>query len=288
MAEKTLHIAWTVDDGPTPYTNAMIKVFTSKKIPATWYIQRNKLTNSQIPTYLNLQNAKGHEIAIHGIHAKRDHLSWFPSKKKPSYASINEALDDLEEFHKELKDAGLKTKFIRVPYGLMTELSHLMSKRGRTWENNAAMQKDVRGVISATNSDKSEAVQQTMRDLRTLKTTIEKLGLHLWGGASSDSISAQSWEAESAAKLSATDQNRGAQQRTDDVPRRQIDMMKLQIPRRPSKSGSFVILCHDTSAKDAKEVLDDIVEMERVAKETGTKIKYYTMSSLFAQLTSSQ
>ncbi|HYY29116.1 MAG TPA: hypothetical protein VE860_14280 [Chthoniobacterales bacterium] len=42
----TLHLAWTVDDGPSPYEDEMAGVFASageKPIPVTWYIQLDKL-----------------------------------------------------------------------------------------------------------------------------------------------------------------------------------------------------------------------------------------------------
>ena len=68
--------------------------------------------------------------------------------------------------------------------------------------------------------------------------------------------------------------------RTDDVPKRQISMIQ-KLDSRPNKTGSFVILCHDTSNEDASEVQNDIKAIEDAATKTNTKIVYHTMSSLY-------
>ena len=57
-----LHLAWTLDDGPTSATPRMIQNFGPGK-PATWFVQysRLNLTPSFLDTYRGLI-AQGHEV----------------------------------------------------------------------------------------------------------------------------------------------------------------------------------------------------------------------------------
>ncbi len=268
--KQTLHIAWTVDDGPTKHTNDMVDVFKERGIPATWYIQRNNLTKPWLPIYQKLQNAHGHEVAIHGIHQKKDHLSWFPSSKLPSFESMDSALEDLGEFYNELKTAGLRVKFIRLPYGLFTEINQRLVMAGAK----TGVADKARDIIKGQAGD-TGPTQTVAKEFKSLQAEIKKLGLHLWGGASTDKVSVQSWEAESAGVGTG---------RTDNMPQIPKKMMEVSLPKRPSKTGSLVILCHDTSQADVKEVKRDIAEMEAVAKATNTTIKYHTMSSMYKQV----
>jgi hypothetical protein len=63
--------------------------------------------------------------------------------------------------------------------------------------------------------------------------------------------------------------------------------MRDVLDRKPSKTGSFVILCHDTTAKDANEVASDIKDIEDAAKKYDTKVVYHTMSSLYQTIVKS-
>jgi len=279
--KPTLHLAWTVDDGPTRHTKNMMQVFAARNILVTWYIQRNRLTKQFIQQYLSLQNKHQHEIAIHGIHKKDDHLSWFPTRWKPkrkpnakiSYSKLSTALHDLEEFQKELHRSGLKTKFVRLPYGLGTELRHSLQKPpGQEGLRKAAATAAIKKIVAG----RATPASKTATDFHTLEATLKKLRLHLWGGKAHGGVSAVSWQAESAGPRTG---------RTDNVPEKQITMMRKEIPRSASKAGSCVILCHDTSSRDVKEVERDIKAIEHVAKETSTLLRYHTMSSLYKQVT---
>ncbi len=57
-AKHKLHIAWTVDDGPSlNVTDKMIQAFNTageKPIPATWFIQWHKLDGVYLNKYKKL------------------------------------------------------------------------------------------------------------------------------------------------------------------------------------------------------------------------------------------
>jgi peptidoglycan/xylan/chitin deacetylase (PgdA/CDA1 family) len=284
---KTLHIAWTVDDGPTNFTQPMIDVFEGpvrashgrttreiRDIPATWYIQRNRITETNIRTYQQLQNRDGHEIAIHGIHPGRDHLSWFNSSRRPSYENISDAISDLRSFHRFLTERDLRVKFIRLPYGLLTELVQRLGTLGTEGEAANSLARQIvrdRDTVPGT-----PAGRRVAGELNTLMLAVRDLGLHLWGGSANDRPMVQSWEAETAGAGTG---------RADNVPGLQIEMMRSVLERRTSQSGSFVILCHDTTQADVDEVRSDIGAMESAAIEHATTIRYHTMSSLFRHVT---
>jgi hypothetical protein len=193
-ATKTLHIAWTVDDGPTPHTPAMIKNFNAPNRPATWYIVRDRLNASNIAMYRDLQ-AAGHEIAIHGLHATQNHLSWFPgtAQTKPSYDDMCNALQDLVDFHGYLVKNGINIKFVRVPYGLQTELIYNLKNAGMSDAKAKDANKIIDGKVQASDSNMYHIVNN---NFKSLKSTLSSLNLQLWGGSSSGGISRQSWEAE--------------------------------------------------------------------------------------------
>ncbi|MDY6991164.1 MAG: hypothetical protein SVR94_00970 [Pseudomonadota bacterium] len=241
--------------------------------PATWYIVRDELTTNSLGIIRKLQD-EGHEIAIHGLHETKNHLSWLPSHKKPSYSSVNEALVDLKNFRDFLASKGITVKFVRLPYGLLTEVVHNLEKLGLTQDTGKTARKIISGQISPQGETVASKVAKNFADL---KTEIQQLGLHLWGGSKNGSISVQSWEAESAGV------NTG---RTDTVPQQQINAMeRLSRGQGGRTSYSYVILCHDNSASDVSEVQMDIKRMEQEAKKRHIEVIYHTMSSLYQQVT---
>lgn len=136
-----LHIAWTVDDGPTPNTDKMLSVFNDtlkEPIPATWFIQFDYLTQkNRLAFYKNLQDKKKHEIAIHGVSTVVNHIHWFPSSKFQSFPSVDEALEGIAIFNKYLSDNGIQARFVRAPTGLHSELSSYLNKlkvEGNTYQ----------------------------------------------------------------------------------------------------------------------------------------------------------
>jgi len=226
--------------------------------PATWFIVRDRLTSEKTGFYKMLQN-EGHEIAIHGLHKKNNHLSWLPSASLDSYENLDAALRDLEKFHLELQNQGLQVKFVRLPYGLFTELVHSLKVKGMNKNRLTA----ARNIIKARTATTGTAPEnQVAREFSLLQNKLKDLGLILWGGRKDGGISANSWQYESASH-------------------------KTQIHniRKKNKDDSMVILCHDTSGGDVLEVRKDLLNMESIAEEAGVDIKYHTMSNLYKKIT---
>lgn len=270
--QKTWHVAWTVDDGPTPHTLGMADNFPGKSRPATWYIVRDRLTKSHMCFYRRLQD-QGHEIAIHGLHPTQNHLSWFPgkpsNKKYGTYQNFSAAMDDLESFYEYLMENGFFVNFVRAPYGLNTEILWALKRGG---QDKAAL-KDAHNVIKGRVSVSDHpAMHKVAANLRTLKDKLKSLDLHLWGGDPGGNIYNKSWEFESAAA------NKG---RTDSLTASNIRDKLTEIGKRANKMASDVILCHDITKEDVIHVKEDIMEMEKQTNNDNTKLVYHTMTQLY-------
>ncbi|VAW68869.1 hypothetical protein MNBD_GAMMA10-1179 [hydrothermal vent metagenome] len=277
LKQNTLHVAWTVDDGPTQFTQQMRKNFQLKgqNRPATWFIVRDRLTSEKTGFYKMLQN-EGHEIAIHGLHKKNNHLSWLPSASLDSYENLDAALRDLEKFHLELQNQGLQVKFVRLPYGLFTELVHSLKVKGMNKNRLTA----ARNIIKARTATTGTAPEnQVAREFSLLQNKLKDLGLILWGGRKDGGISANSWQYESASHKTQRGKN------DFDVIKNSNIYNKIHNIRKKNKDDSMVILCHDTSGGDVLEVRKDLLNMESIAEEAGVDIKYHTMSNLYKKIT---
>ena len=285
-SKKVVRVAWTMDDGPTAVTGDMRKALGN--IPATWYIMRNQIEAAADPTakLAELKTAQdgGSEIAIHGLHKTKSHLAWFPSKSRESYPSIDAALTDLEAFYAQLTGAGIRVRFVRLPYGEVTEVTHLLATLGMADEK-------LRGEV-ARMIIRGEDVSKHGNIATSAKAEWEKftaklavLGLHNWGGAGADKpeISVQSWEAESSG-TGLTDNvtaSHGGKVKANEQGKfeRLVDSVKEGEPR------SLVVLAHDTDPKRDKanitEVKHDIERMNSYASSKQVRVEYYTMSELF-------
>lgn len=172
MPTLHLHLAWTVDDGPSPYEKEMISVFASagaKPIPATWYIQYDRLlaTPGALEMYKNLVSSSGHEIALHGVSATANHIKWFPSADKdPAYPTVSEAIEGIREFKNYLSERGIPVKFVRAPTGLVSELASYLRKldyKGvsqKELEETDKRLKELEEKVAATEADLSKAAGQ--------------------------------------------------------------------------------------------------------------------------------
>lgn len=115
---------------------------------ATWYVVYSNILNDK-EGYLKALKARqdaGGEIAIHSPHPKIDHMNWFPATRKGTekgersktedakgghyrYNSVEDTMKDLTAFQKLLTGYGIKTKFVRLPGGLVSELAEYRSAR---------------------------------------------------------------------------------------------------------------------------------------------------------------
>lgn len=274
---RIIHVAWTMDDGPTPATPQMKATIADR--PTTWFIMRNQLgTGTDETRNLNdlkdLQ-AKGHEIAIHSSHPTQAHVAWFPVEVAPAvpkaYATVAEAMAHLTEFVKLLKDNGIQPKFVRMPGGEITEVSAYLKDKG---VSDAKQRSELGRKILKQESVSAEAagVQEVAADYNTIRATLDALGLKLWGGsAAGPMISAQSWEAESSGS--------GLADNVTEQFKKVVDAFGTV-----KRERSLIVLAHDTNEANAKEVAKDVKEMEDYAAANGVQIQYHTMSSLFQKV----
>lgn len=280
---RKLTVAWTCDDGPTAFTDAMLAVFTKtlpkKAIPVTWYIQYDYLKKRKsISFYKDLQNKYNHEIAIHGVSTIANHMLWLPNNRKKngeatSFATIGDAIIAIEAFNKYLKRNGLNARFVRAPTGLHSELMLHMRKLGIKKNTDSLSRKIILKQLQLTKNT-PKPVRKAAANFSALQAGLRRQNLHLWGGKKSGTISVQSWEVESAGK-------------SKDITR--IDTLDEKFMndlfKRDKKDHSLVILCHDTTAADLKEVKKDILLVEKYAKKYNAIVEYYTMSELYKKVT---
>ena len=194
----TLHLAWTVDDGPSQFEDEMISAFKSagaKPIPVTWYIQLDRLMASPgaLETYKELVKSSGHEIGLHGVSAAANHIKWFPSTdkdKNPSYRTVEEAIEGITKFQNYLNEQGISVKFVRAPTGLVSELESYLTKLGYTGVPKQELVetdnklKEVEKKIDGVNADLKKApvterstLQDKLREARREQERLKELHL---------------------------------------------------------------------------------------------------------------
>ncbi|MEE8294892.1 MAG: polysaccharide deacetylase family protein, partial [Sphingomonadales bacterium] len=293
---KIIKIAWTFDDGPVGKTEAMRKSLGLTH--ATWYIMFNEIMNNEKKNIEDLKEIQksGGEIAIHSFHKDDSHVAWFPMSTKGSYRDIEAAMNDLAIFKTYLTGKELKVKFVRLPFGLITELSQYLADQGVYSEEKTKRLTIAKQIIKGAYEGSEVGALKVKTDFEFMKTKINGLGLHLWGGSRNNGreISYQSWEAETS----------GVPSRADDTTTEVSEARKKQQLSVPAKdkdkagrfegivnkvatggrSHSLVILAHETTQEDVDAVKVDKDKMEEYATSKKVKIEYYTMSGLYKAL----
>jgi len=112
-------------------------------------------------------------------------------------------------------------------------------------------------------------------DFKKLRSALEAMKLQLWGGNKDGLISALSWEAENTPPEAA--RGRGK----DSVPKKPINAINALAGTSGDKVISLVILAHDTSAADVRDLEKDIKTYAEHAKTKGIAIVYMTMTDLY-------
>jgi hypothetical protein len=340
-SDRIIRIAWTFDDGPQKYTKNMEEIIG--KIPGTWFVARheiNKDKNNSLKA-LRVKQDLGQEIGIHSIHPE-GHIPWFQSGRAKEYKKIDDALIDLEDFLNLLRGAGIKVKFVRLPYGLITELVWYLQKL-----SNEKPQENAKKIIEEGKAN-GKGVKEVETDFNKMKTKLDNLKLHLWsGGAGKREIGFQSWEAESSGKQELTDnitqhishkekrmeeckdksnkarekaEVSATEKAEEDAKAKKITKLadkeayikevktkilesvynrvydscwapyaatkfeSLVKGTTKEKSRSVIILAHDTAEANVLEVGEDIKTMEKIAKEKGIRLEYYTLSGLYCNV----
>jgi hypothetical protein len=285
-SKKIVRVGWTFDDGPTKLVTSQMEK-TTQGTPSTWYVMRNQVESGDRKKNLAALKRKqdlGQEIGIHSMHPTESHVTWFPGARS-SYNDVRSAMKDLRDFHALLSGAGVRVKFVRMPFGLYTELMEYLRLLGM--HDESLRKRVARDIIAGRPippiSQNVAEAYKVKEDFEFVKSELTKLGLHEWGGAGAETpeIGAQSWEAES-------DPPGGGL--SDDL----IGTFKTTVGRtaRDSQPRSLVILAHDTRIRDEQmpagktaarviKVGQDIMQMEKYAFDKGVRIEYLRMSDLY-------
>ena len=268
---KVVRLAWTVDDGPTPLTPGMSKELSPRA--ATWFIMSNQLGSgtaraTSIKQLVSRQTA-GDEIGIHSMHPTTPHSAWFPISLKgvaKGYNTTADAMNDLTKFTGELRTAGLKVHFGRMPGGEFSELKKYVEQEGGSDGDATA-----RALLSGkTPPAGTPTVVST--DVALVMSTLKTLNLHLWGGSATGAeLTANTWESESS----------GVRDRTNDVVTRFTKVVDKLADGSRTKPGSFIILAHDTTPEDVTKAGENIKTMEDYAISKGVRVEYYRMGDLY-------
>ena len=137
-SKKIIRVAWTFDDGPTPLMPSMIEALGGDVASTTWFIMYDKLLqgpglDENLIMLKNIQD-NGGEIGMHSFNqdSAMSHAFWFPSTDSDdhSYSSIDDAMAALKTFYQLLTDNGLVIKFVRLPGGLISELTKYLNFLG--------------------------------------------------------------------------------------------------------------------------------------------------------------
>jgi hypothetical protein len=272
---KIIRIAWTLDDGPTEFTEGMRERLGERG--GTWFIMRGLLGEGdelqrRLQNLFELQDEQHNEIAIHSMNPEHDHGAWFPvevSEHVPRvYDTTDLAMQDLTDFAGLLRGAGLTIHFVRLPGGLISEvMAYLGSVDVQESQRRSIADRIIRGEDV---TEDEPAARPVHDDYQTLQSTLTTLGLHLWGGeAGTPLTTGQSWEAESSGS--------GL---TDDVTDRFNRL--VHAFGRVHRPRSLIVLAHDANDQaNVDEVGRDVQAMETCADDNGVKVEYYTLSDLF-------
>lgn len=293
--KKLVRIAWTVDDGPQKETQNMMNTMDARGVlsAGTWYIQRNRLGSPAQWAKLQSMQKQGIEIAIHSFHKTADHSTFFPISKGSSaysfpYAgkSMDAPMGDLTSFCSELSGKGINCKFIRAPGGLLSELAAYAADQGTKAENKVKVAQAVLAgdTAAAKRLAPADAVDTLTADLARLKTTLNTLGLLHWGGDSdAGAFHDTTWNAEASGDKSRTDNITDHKHDGGDSNRGRFEQTVNGM--RAGQSRTFVVLSHDTTANDVKEVGEDIKQIEDFAKANAVRLEWGTMSQIFEATT---
>ncbi len=271
---KIVRLSWTVDDGPTPFTPGMSTALTPRA--ATWFVMSNQLgtgtTRTTAMNQLVARQTAGDEIGIHSMHPTVAHSAWFPINLGTSvpkgYTTTQAAMTDLTTFTGELRAAGLKVHFGRMPGGELSEVKKYVEDQGGSSTNSESI---AQALITG-RTPPAGTPAPVVTDVTLVMSTLKTLNLHLWGGsASGPEITRNSWEAESS----------GVPARTNDVVTRFTGVVDSLANGSRTRPGSFIILAHDTTQADVTQASANITAMETYATGKGVRVEYYRLADLY-------
>jgi hypothetical protein len=273
-------IAWTLDDGPTPFSDPMRKKLAG--IPLTWFVMREMIragagAKKNMARLASLV-AGGDEVAIHSFHPtdKKGHVCFFPAAGagcSGEFTSMKQAMGELVAFKAELNNEKIPVKFVRPPTGLHDEMvAYLVAAKTKMNTETA-----FRAILAAQNAPGplkglDAGAQKVKDDFDLLLATLKQHSLHLWGGsaAGKPEVTGNDWEAESS----------GVPSRKDTL-HATFKTMLAGVKAGKRTTGSLIILAHDTTQADVDHVGADVAEMETLAAAASVRLDYYTESQLY-------
>lgn len=310
--KKRLLVSWSIDDGPRGKTTENMKKTGMGGIPqATWFIQYANITKDDWQKLRDIQT-NGGEIAIHSFYPDDDHAAWFPKVKGNAYGTKH--IDDdmatrmaqLAKFKTKLNEEKIYPMFIRLPGGLISELSNYVTQLGHTTGAGTIASKIIKGEDVSSYRPK---VDQVVADFALLKKTMNELNLMLWGGGGINESKSVDPKPESISRQEWTEETSGAKGRYDYTTNKVDPSSKTAVDQAAKKDVSkgyfesliatmkdgdvkgMVILTHDTAnggegeQDDVRAVKEDRELMEKTCEEKGILLEYHTMSSLFKEIT---
>lgn len=309
QGKKTVLVAWSFDDGPVAATDTLKSKLGVNNV--TWFIvKKNMLTQTgkwdkNIARYKAIQDAGG-EIGLHAQHETVDHIIWFPAPKGTKYEcydKIETAMAELKTFKAELEKGGVKSKFTRLPGGLISQLAAYARHFGFAKNSTKAATAVLNGKSFEslglpgppdTLKKLKTSFQKIETDFATFKTSLKGMKVLLWANTKNPSqIKPMSWEAESSGTLSLNDNITYSvtlkAEREKKYPGYSTKIAgkfeRLADKMKDGERRSWLILAHDTSDKNIAAILEDKATMEAYATKKGIKIEYVTMSTLFNRTT---
>lgn len=272
---RIIRLAWTIDDGPTRHTAAMAAALAPRA--ATWFVMNDRLGSTAARradalAQLLARQDGGDEAAIHSMHPSEGHAAWFPIRLgsvPQAYDSTAAAMGDLRAMAAELRRAGLRLHFARMPGGELSEVKKYLEMEGVPRKQSMAL---TRALLSG-RVPPFPAPEVVARDLALVRSTLSSLGMHLWGGAAAGpELTDNTWEVESS----------GVAGRTNDVVRRFCSLADRLASGARTRPASFIILAHDTTAADAAQATRNIQSMEAYAIRKRVRVEYHSLSALYA------
>ncbi len=328
--KKKVLIAWSFDDGPyqdLPKTKRPDGTEALKERiginNVTWFIVKsNMLTRAggwqeNIKRYKQIQK-NGGEIGIHAQHDSIDHIVWFPAPQGAGiykcYSSIEKAIDDLQNFKRDLEKNEIYPKFVRLPGGLYSQLQYYTYEKGFRYAKNRGealnhpkLKRVIKGVMQGESFEiVSKAIdipqaeqprlnagyEKLVKDYAYFKSSLKSMNLLIWGGSSDpNEISKMSWQAESSGSTGTHDTiTKSVTHKEKRGGKKYVDLYagkfeKLVSSMSEGETRSLVILAHDTRDYHIDAIEEDKKVMEDYASKHNTIIEYVTMSNLFNEVT---
>lgn len=287
-----IRISWTIDDGPSAFTDFLLKEFDRLKIyNITWFISRHQvLACNYYDVLFQLQNLGG-EIAIHEIDPNQDSKNRF-QRNELYFSSLDDALAAFKDFINELDSRGIVVKLVRLPGGELSEIVLYLKLLGATNSESFLLANRIMSYLPI-----KQEYLQVSEDYSKLQNCLTELNLKIWNGSKGalpllgGKLSlCNSWQAE----CSGIAEGRGADNVTyvQAKARKKMGIKEygqgifermVQSHLADGIDQSLIVLSHDTTILDIKKIIQDIKYILNYAKNK-VDVRFCTLSTLFQEI----